>query len=158
MFFGEKMVDLQYFPEDMSQDGELVFIGTNLDCNFSYWQFSILVKPPKDSQSGVVEFCNSGTRYSKRKIHTLLKELEGLISKTPEGGDTRRLKIKIGNDGDIRVFITENSNDKFVVDILTHHEIKFYRRNEETLTIFKLLEAFFKDRNSEAVFKPLTDF
>lgn len=147
------MADLQYFPEDMSQDGELIFIGSALDGNFSYWQFSILVKPSKDSQSGVVEFCNSGTRYSKRKIHILLKELEDLISKIPESSETRRLKIKIGSDGDIRVFITENPNDKLVFDILLHNEIKFYRRDEETLAIFKLIEAFFKDKNSEAVFK-----
>jgi hypothetical protein len=85
--------------EDMSPSGYLrIKFFSNGDCR-------ITVVPDGKSDSGVIEFCNNGGKSPEtmRALNVLRLKMEDLGAEV----DLKRLIIRQGSDGDIRVFIVE---------------------------------------------------
>jgi hypothetical protein len=154
MLFGEVMTlydEIKLFPEDMSTDGLLTIVGvkkTSGPKDFTYSEFILKVKPSEKSESGSIEFCNSGTRYSDRKIHSFLKRVLELMKDLPENSEFRRLRIKVGDDGDIRVFITEKPTDRLVLNPKAEQKITF-SEDKELPSVFRLLCHWFNYEDAD---------
>lgn len=130
--------------EDMSQSGYLMLkIFSNGDCR-------ITVVPDGKSDSGVIEFCNNGGKSPEAM--RALNELRLVLESLDGTNDLKRLVIRQGSDGDIRVFIVEKIGYKLPnIDTEKSKQEILLRLNTESvprdvsLAISSLFAAMQKD-------------